>query len=200
MISIGNLTFLEPLAFMGVLILAIIWWFLRLVPPAPKTMKFSAVSFLEKISPASETSVLSPPWLLLLRVLLILLLILAAAHPVIKDKVSFQNDGPVFIIIDNDWASAKSWEVKREIALEIVDKAEQDGRLVVLITAADVIKFGPNAEKNLTAGGEVRERIKQFKPKPWSLNRKKLADYLIKKNYFGKNDEANIFWLSNGNI
>ena len=67
---------------------------------------------------------------------------------------------------------------------------------MVLITAADVTKFDPNAEKP-TIGGEVRERIKQFNLKPWLLNQK-LADYLIKKNYFGKDGEANLFGYQMG--
>ena len=70
MLDLGLLGFGQPWLLTALLALPVIWWLLRIIPPAPKVIRFPAVRFLLGLDPEEETSARTPLWLLILRLLL----------------------------------------------------------------------------------------------------------------------------------
>jgi hypothetical protein len=96
------------------LALPVIWWLLRLTPPRPAAEPFAPLAILARVLKPEETPSRSPWWLTLLRLLIAALVILALAEPVLnpRDK-ALSTNGPLALIIDNSWASASDWEMRR---------------------------------------------------------------------------------------
>ena len=127
------LAFTSPWILLGLVSIPVIWWLLRLTPPRPQEETFPPTRILARLREKEETPAQSPWWLTLLRLLLAALVIIAMAGPVLNPKESgLAGDGPVMIVMDDGWASAKEWEKHRDTALSIVEEAERSGRTVIL--------------------------------------------------------------------
>ena len=74
-----------------------IWWLLRVTPPAPRRIAFPAIRLLLGLAPREETPARTPWWLILLRMVLAGLVILALAHPLLNPQVRLPGDGPVVL-------------------------------------------------------------------------------------------------------
>jgi len=99
----------SPWLLMALLSLPVIWWLLRLTPPKPQ----------EEVFPPTR------------------ILILAMAGPILNPQESSLNgEGPVMIVMDDGWASAKDWETRRNTALALVTEAKDAGRTVILQSTA----------------------------------------------------------------
>jgi len=85
---IGPVTFLAPLALMGLLALPIIWWILRVTPPQPKQAEFPPLRILQDVMTDEETPDSTPIWLLLFRLLLAAIIAIALAAPILSSKTA----------------------------------------------------------------------------------------------------------------
>jgi len=127
----------SPWLLMALLSLPVIWWLLRLTPPKPQEEVFPPTRILAKLQEKEETPAQSPWWLTLLRLLMAALVILAMAGPILNPQESSLNgEGPVMIVMDDGWASAKDWETRRNTALALVTEAKDAGRTVILQSTA----------------------------------------------------------------
>ena len=79
MLALGSLAFVSPWLLVALAGLPIIWWLLRVTPPAPRRVPFPAVRLLLGLVPREETPARTPWWLILLRTVLAALVILALA-------------------------------------------------------------------------------------------------------------------------
>lgn len=131
------LAFTSPWLLMALLSLPVIWWLLRLTPPKPQEEVFPPTRILAKLQEKEETPAQSPWWLTLLRLLMAALVIIAMAGPILNPQESSLNgEGPVMIVMDDGWASAKDWETRRNTALALVTEAKEAGRTVILESTA----------------------------------------------------------------
>src|SRR5271155_1822049 len=76
------LSFAEPMLLLGLLILPVLWWLLRVIPPRPRRIEFPPTQLLFDIAPKEETPSRTPWWLTALRLAAAALVILAAAGPI----------------------------------------------------------------------------------------------------------------------
>ncbi len=70
MLELGLLGLANPWLLTALLCLPVLWWLLRIIPPAPKQIRFPAMRFLLGLEPEEETSARTPLWLLILRLML----------------------------------------------------------------------------------------------------------------------------------
>ena len=75
--------------------LPVIWWLLRVTPPAPRRIAFPAIRLLLGLMPREETPARTPLWLILLRMVLAALVIVGAAHPLLNPQAQLAGTGPV---------------------------------------------------------------------------------------------------------
>ncbi|MGA8381722.1 MAG: BatA domain-containing protein, partial [Stellaceae bacterium] len=84
MLALGSLAFASPWLLAALAGLPIVWWLLRVTPPAPRHIAFPAIRLLVGLTPREETPARTPLWLILLRMALAALVIVAAAHPLLN--------------------------------------------------------------------------------------------------------------------
>src|SRR4029077_16397895 len=86
MLALGSLAFASPWLLAALAALPVIWWLLRVTPPAPRRIAFPAIRLLLALTPREQTPARTPWWLILLRTVLAALVILALAHPVLNPQ------------------------------------------------------------------------------------------------------------------
>ena len=70
MLSLGPIGFAAPWLLLALPALPVLWWLLRVTPPAPKRKIFPATRILRDLRPLEATPARTPWWLLLLRLLM----------------------------------------------------------------------------------------------------------------------------------
>ena len=110
MTTIGPLAFGAPWVLFGLIALPVIWWLLRVTPPAAKRVRFPAVRLLLGIPQSEETPAHTPLWLLLLRLAIAALAIFALSDPYLNPQAAGLKSSAVVVVVDNGWASAARWD------------------------------------------------------------------------------------------
>lgn len=192
MITLGAIGILQPWMLLGLAALPAIWWLLRLTPPSPQRISFPPTRLLKDLPSTEETPAHSPWWLTLLRILLAALVVLALAQPVLNPEVeTASGEGPLLLVVDNGWASASHWEVRREAVTAAIDRAGRDGKPVVLAPTAQAANLNQPED-----AGRVRERAAGLEPKPYAPDRAAVAERL--RSQLGQGTDYNVLWLSDG--
>lgn len=151
--------------------LPVLWWLLRVTPPAPRTERFPALRLLLDLRATEETPARTPWWLLALRLCAAALTIVALARPVLDAGATLAGDGPVLLVIDNGWASAPGWQKRVQAANGVLDRAERAGRKVALLaTAADEGGAVPAATAAMPVA-DLRAKLAALRPQPWPVDR-----------------------------
>src|ERR1700722_11934657 len=117
--------FAAPGVLLALPALPLLWWLLRVTPPAPRSETFPAIRLLMGLRAREETPARTPWWLLLLRMVAATLVILALARPVLDAGSSLPGSGPVLLVIDNGWASASDWPRRIPAATTGLDRGER---------------------------------------------------------------------------
>ena len=150
--------FAAPWVLLALPALPLLWWLLRVTPPAPRSESFPAIRLLMGLHAREETPARTPWWLLLLRMIAATLVILALARPVLDAGSMLAGSGPVLLVVDNGWASAGDWLRRMQAADTVLDRAERAGRQVALLaTAPD----GAGAAPQVTAPHAGRRSARQ---------------------------------------
>src|SRR5580658_8806348 len=136
MLSLGSLAFAAPWLISALVALPIIWWLLRVTPPAPRRIRFPAIRLLLGLTPREETPARTPLWLIVLRTVLAALVILGLAHPLLNPQSPLAGTGALILVIDDGWASAHDWAARQAAALKLLAEAEREDRQIVLVTTA----------------------------------------------------------------
>ncbi|MEM7191407.1 MAG: DUF4159 domain-containing protein [Pseudomonadota bacterium] len=192
MMALGPIGFMQPWILVALAALPAIWWLLRFTPPSPKRVEFPPTRLLKELKPTEETPARSPWWLTLLRMLLAALLIFALARPVINpDEGQFAGDGPVLLVVDNGWAAAANWDAQREAIATAIDRADRDGREVLLVPTASTDEI-----EGTRPAGTVREGIAGLLPEPFAPNRKELATAMAAA--LEGQSGFSVMWLTDG--
>ncbi len=190
-----TLVFGSPWLLGFLVILPVIWWLVRLTPPAPKRIVFPALSLLRDIVNSERSPARTPWWLLLLRLFIASLLILGLAEPLLNPRQAIPGHGPVLIAIDNDWAAARNWGQREQSLHALIDQAEREQREIIFLPTTPPA----NGEK-LEIYGPVTASIARtyathLIPQPWSSNWH-TAKALIQK--FDPTNIGYMVWLSSG--
>ncbi len=163
MIVFGPLGFTAPLMLWALLVLPIIWFLLRAVPPAPVRRIFPAVGLLLGLKDRETQSDRTPWWLLLLRMLALAAVILGLAGPVLNPENARNGNGPLLVLLDNSWASARDWRNSQARVLEIVNEAGRNARPIAVVSLTDL----PPEGVVFTTANVARNHIPSFTPAPW---------------------------------
>src|SRR5215831_7232863 len=136
--------FAAPWVLLALPALPLLWWLLRVTPPAPRSESFPAIRLLMGLHAREETPARTPWWLLLLRMVAATLVIVALARPVLDAGSSLSGSGPLLLVVDNGWASAADWPRRMQAANSVLDRAERAGRkMALLATAPDESNAAP---------------------------------------------------------
>lgn len=195
MLTLGAFAFAAPWVLLALLSLPVIWWLLRVTPPAPKLIRFPAIRLLFRLPQREETPAHTPLWLLILRLVLATLVIVALAHPLHNPAGGAATGGPLVLTIDNGWGAAQGWQQRQDYLADLLDQAERERRNVVVLATAPPATGDAVRTSRLMRAGEAREIVQALKPLPWpsEFEAAARAAAAIKLN-----GEASVVWLSDG--
>lgn len=133
----GALSFSAPLILTALLALPVIWYLLRVTPPAPARVRFPAFDLLRRLKKSPETPNKTPWPILLLRLAIAALAIFAISGPILNAPPPAAATGPLIVVVDNSWIAAPGWRRVREQIETIAEQsARADRRIYLLRTAS----------------------------------------------------------------
>ena len=176
MFTLGPIAFLTPLILTALIVLPILWWLLRAVPPAPIRKAFPGVRLLLGLEDPERTPDRTPWWLLLLRMLALAAAILAFANPILNPQLQSKGTGPLLVLMDGGWASAPDWEDRITRVEELLDQASRGGRPTAVISLAEPVP--PENQIPFRDAGEWKTRLQGFEPQAWAPDRAGFAEWL----------------------
>jgi Aerotolerance regulator N-terminal len=191
MLDLGWLGLTNPWLLVALLSLPALWWLLRVIPPAPRRLRFPTIRFLLGLQPEEETSARTPPWLLALRLLLATLLILALAGPVLNPEPELEGDGPLVLAVDDGWAAAPRWDQRLAALERFTDRAQRQQREVILLGTA---RDPAGAQLRRLSAADAVRGIAGWLPKPWPVDR----DAALARLEAETIADAEVIWLSDG--
>ena len=163
--------FAAPWLLLALAALPLLWWLMRVTPPAPRTQDFPAIRLLEGLRADERTAARTPPWLLALRLLAAALLVVGLAGPVLDAQGALPGAGPLLLVIDDGWAAAPDWAARMQAAGAVADRAERAGRTVALLTTARTEADGAPRLTPALPAPDLRVRLAALRPKPWAADR-----------------------------
>ena len=172
MLALGPLAFASPWLLSALAGLPIVWWLLRVTPPAPRRIAFPAIRLLLGLVPREVTPARTPLWLVLLRMAIAALVIIGAAHPLLNPQPQLPGTGPLILIVDDGWAAAHDWPARQAALSELLTTAEREERQIILVTTAPPVgDMAPPALAPIRAA-DARAAIDALVPKPWPVDRR----------------------------
>lgn len=130
------MSFASPIILAGLLVLPLVVWLLRVMPPQPVKRVFGGMFFLERIDSAKTKPVRTPPWILILRIIAIVALLLGFAGPKIGQPME-RRDGDLLLLMNNGWDAAQHWEQSLDAARQAI--AETQGNIRIMTMSDRVV-------------------------------------------------------------
>ncbi|MEE2722052.1 MAG: DUF4159 domain-containing protein [Pseudomonadota bacterium] len=195
MLELGGLDFASPWLLLALTALPALWWLLRVTPPSPRLVSFPPVRLLMALRPNEETPSKTPWWLILLRMLLAALVVLALSHPVLNPGENLRGSGPLFMVIDDGWASAADWPLRQQKMSELLNQAEREDRPVHILSTAVSAPGEPLQVSKLMPAANARRIAMALAPKPWPVDREAAHAALEGVTVDGS---AHVAWIANG--
>lgn len=160
-----------PAALGTLVLLPVLWWLLRQLPPAPRRQLFPAIRLLFGLRGKEDAAAHTPPWLLVLRLLTAVLVIAAGAEPILRPAAPVHSDWPMVAVIDDGWAAARDWN-DRLAALDaaLAVAARQNRPVILLTTARQPGGAAPIPRGPMTAAA-ARAVALALTPHPWPTDR-----------------------------
>ena len=193
----GTLAFLNPWVLAGMAFLPVLWFLLRVTPPAPRLILFPAAHFMQGLDAQKQVPSKTPWPILLIRILATALIILALARPVLNPGEAVMGSGPVRLVMDNSWSSAQTWNMQILQAIDIIERAGRERRSLYITTTAPEpgktvpIMLGPLAK------GEAEATLRGIKPLPWPSDYEAAATQL---ETVKEKSSIQSYWLSSGQM
>ncbi len=163
--------FAAPWVLLALAALPVLWWLLRVTPPAPRSERFPAIRLLAGLRAPEETPARTPWWLMAVRLLAASLLIVGLAGPVLDAGVALPGAGPLLVVIDDGWAAAADWPGRVAAADAMLARAAREHRPAALLATADANDARPPAISAVMPVADLRARLAALRPKPWPVDR-----------------------------
>ena len=110
MIFFGFLGITTPWLLLAFILLPVLWFVLRAVPPAAKRRRFPGVTLLLELRDYDTEPDNTPWWLLLLRTIIISSLIVGFSEPFLNFDSIDDKNADLLVIMDGSWADAPNWK------------------------------------------------------------------------------------------
>ena len=115
--------------------------------------------------------------------------IVGFAGPVLNPQTERAGDGPLLIVMDASWASARDWDDRTERVSVLLDEAGRSGRPVAIVALTDL----PAGPPEFQSANAWAARLPSVSPAPYA------PDYAAAADWTGSLDaEADVFWVSDG--
>ncbi|WP_397543722.1 DUF4159 domain-containing protein [Roseovarius salis] len=161
---LGSIGFTAPWLLLALAALPVLWLLLRAVPPAPVRRRFPGVALLLGLSDDDAVTDRTPWWLLLLRMLAVAAVIVGLAGPVLNPEQQGEKTatGPLLIVLDGSWSSARDWPARSALLDTMLAKAGRNARPVA------VMRLSAPEPPVFRSAEAWRTRLSGLVPSPWT--------------------------------
>ncbi|MEZ5778999.1 MAG: DUF4159 domain-containing protein [Paracoccaceae bacterium] len=171
MLILGPIGFATPWLLWGLIVLPVLWFLLRAIPPAPIRRRFPGVALLLGLKDDEQEADRTPWWLLLLRMVAVALIIAGFAGPVLNPEEKVAGEGPLLVLVDGAWADARDWPQRSGRIAAALAEAGRSGRTVALLSLSDPAPEGPV----FVAADAALARLPSLQPKAWEPDAEAMA-------------------------
>ena len=192
--TLGPVAFLAPWLLGALVLLPVLWWLLRAVPPAPGRVTFPGVRLLLGLRDAEKMPERTPWWLLLLRLVALAAAILAFAGPVLNPRPE-RGDGPLLLLLDGGWADAPGWSQRLERLSAALEESARDGRPVSIL---EMTASPPEGAPAWRSAAEWQDRLPGLTPAPFAPDRAGWAAWAAGLAGRADADGFETLWLADG--
>ena len=189
MLNIGPIAFTAPWLLLGLIVLPILWILLRAVPPAPIKRRFPGVALLLGLTDDDSQTDRTPWWLLLLRLVAVAAVIAAFAGPVLNPQERIVGRGPLLIVTDGTWASARDWPRRIDRMDAALSQAARDGRPTALVNLTDL----PPEGLVFQDAQAVQQRLPNLRPNAFAPELDFVTEWVALLE-----GDFDTFWMSDG--
>lgn len=184
MTILGPIGFTAPWLLLGLIALPVLWFILRAVPPAPIRRRFPGVALLLGLTDDEVQAERTPWWLMALRMLAVAAAIIGFSGPVLNPQPVAVGQGPLLIVEDGSWASARDWPRRIDRMGRALAEAQAAGRpaAVLMLTAP------PPVPPVFADAGTVAQSLSGLMPAAWEPS----AGQILPEGNF------DTLWLSDG--
>ncbi|MGF7176801.1 DUF4159 domain-containing protein [Azospirillum doebereinerae] len=198
MLGFAPIAFAAPWVLTALAALPVLWWLLRVTPPAPRTVRFPAIRLLRDLVAPEETPARTPWWLLLLRLIVAALVILALSGPLLNPRAALPGGGPLLLVVDNGWAAGRDWPARKRAMDELIAQADRQSRPVILLaTAPPAGGEKPQPSPTLPAP-EARRLAQAMEPLPWPTDRAAALEAVRGLSSRAAQGSVHAVWLTDG--
>ena len=191
MFGLSNISYLSPMLLWALLLLPILWWLLRAVPPAAIRAKFPGILLLLGLKDKETTPDRTPWWLLALRIAALAAAIIGFAGPVLNPADTQTTQKHLVVLMDASWASADDWSKRQTKLAEVLRGAEQDDRPTVLLKLSDVPQDA--VAPNFVTPNTILQQVNSLMPNAWR------PDYARWQTYLDAQEQTfDTVWFSDG--
>jgi hypothetical protein len=187
-----GLTFGVPYVLWALATLPVIYWLLRVTPPAPKRIVFPPLRLLFGLKASEETPARTPLWLLLMRLIAAAIAIIALAEPLYDPTPVARGNGPLVMVIDNGWPAAAQWQTRQAAMQRGLTGATRDRRPVLIVGTAEA---APITAQFLDPGKALKT-VQDMVPRPWLPDRAKTLAQLQQMKF--TTGTPQVMWFSDG--
>jgi hypothetical protein len=191
-LSFVPLAFGAPLALIGLALLPVIYYLLRITPPRPRQIPFPPLKLILDLEAKDETPARTPWWLLALRLTIAGLVVLAMAGPIWNpQRGGASGQEPLLVLIDDGWPAAPTWEQRLKVALAQIDDAARQGAPSAVIAASEGAR-----EAVLSDGSHTAQKVRALKPVPYVPDRVSLIAPF--EHFFAEHPRGHVTWIADG--
>ncbi|WP_424940674.1 DUF4159 domain-containing protein [Aliiroseovarius sp. S253] len=190
--SVFGIGFAAPWLLFGLLVLPVIWWLLRAVPPAPRKQVFPAVTLLLGLEDKTAQADRTPWWLLLLRLLAVAAMIIGFAGPVLNPDDRSGRSGRLLIFVDDYWPAASDWPQRVQVIEARLEQAQAAARPVAIVMASSIGRTKVDQSVIWQAADAWRSSLPGLTPVAWD------AEYSGSEDWPQSLGRTDVWWVSDG--
>jgi hypothetical protein len=161
-------SFHQPLWLLPLLLLPLLWWWLRQRDRQPLTVAFPAtrllLNFINLVPRARP-----PIWRRVLQLLLLASLMVALAQPYWPSRRPPIANQPTLLVIDNGWLAGQHWGSLQQAAITLLDQLPADQPVYVISTTSLAAPL-PSLGQQPIAVEEAKAMIRRWQPNSWPID------------------------------
>jgi hypothetical protein len=161
-------SFHQPLWLLPLLLLPLLWWWLRQRDRQPLMVAFPATRLLlnfVNLVPRARP----PIWRRVLQLLLLASVIVALAQPYWPSRRPPIANQPTLLIIDNSWLAGQHWGSLQQAATTLLDQLPADQPVYVTSTTSLAAPL-PSLEQQPTRVEDAKAMIRRWQPNSWPMD------------------------------
>ncbi|MFN5174437.1 MAG: BatA domain-containing protein, partial [Holosporaceae bacterium] len=161
-------SFHQPLWLLPLLLLPLLWWWLRQRDRQPLTVAFPATRLLlnfVNLVPRARP----PIWRRVLQLLLLASLMVALAQPYWPSRRPPIANQPTLLVLDNGWLAGQHWGSLQQAAITLLDQLPADQPVYVISTTSLAAPLPPLGQPPI-AVDEAKAMIGRWQPNSWPID------------------------------